>query len=258
MTAFYQQTDEFDYSPNEHAIGPWAPDLLHGGPPIALLAHAMRLFRGHDELSIARLSVEFLGPVPFAPCRVALRIARPGRRIELLEATLSAGGRDVLLARAWRMQREPDCVTPVADSFELPALPPPHAQTFFGGIAPFPYGMAMEWRFVQGSFGELGPATVWARPRYPLVQGQDSTGLERLLLMLDSANGVSAELPLRDWTFVPVDLQLSLHRPPEGEWMGMQARSAIDSGGVGTCHSIAFDSAGACARSLHTLFVRRR
>ncbi|MGA8009118.1 MAG: thioesterase family protein [Thiomonas sp.] len=258
MDAFYRQLDEFEYEPTEAAVGPWASDLLHGGPPIALLAHAMRLFRGHDGLTITRLSMDFLGPVPLARCRVALRIARPGKRIELLEATLSAGGRDALLARAWRMQREVNCATTVRDTFEPPPLPGEQAQVFFPGITHFPYAQALEWRFAHGSFDALGPASVWARPRIPLVQGMATSGLERLLILLDSANGVSAELPLRDWSFVPVDLQLSLHREPEGEWMGMDARSIIDASGVGTAHTVAFDAEGACARSLHTLFVRPR
>ena len=257
MDAFYHRLDDHDFQPTEAAVGPWGPALLHGGPPIALRAHAMRGF-GASALPMVRLSVEFLGPVPLAPCRIAVRQLRAGKRIELLEATLSAGGRDALLARAWRAQREPDCVPMVPDTFALPALPEASATRFFPGLSHFPYAQAIEWRFVHGAFDALGPATLWARPRIALLHGEASHALDRLLIVLDSANGVSAELPLRDWSFVPIDLQLSLHREPAGEWIGIDAHSVIDASGIGTARTLAFDASGSCGRSLHTLFVRRR
>ena len=256
--AFYLQTGEHDFEPTQAAVGPWAPDLLHGGPPIALLTHAMREFQARDDLRIARLGVEILSPVPLAPCRVEVRMARPGRRVELLEARMSAGGRDVLLARAWRLQREPGCVGAVADDFEVPALPGPQVQQFFEGVGSFPYGEAIEWRFARGGFDRMGPATVWGRPRIPLLRGRAESGLERLVLLLDSANGLSAELPVQAWSFVPVDLQLSLYREPCHPWLGIDARTAIDAAGVGTSHTTVFDADGACGRSLHTLFIRAR
>lgn len=256
--SFYLRTAQHEYQPTQSAVGPWAPELLHGGPPIALMAKVLREFEPHPGLDIARLSVEFLGPVPLAPCRVEARMVRGGRRVELVEARMQAGGRDVLLARAWRMQRQPDCVQPVPERFTPPPLPPEQAQVFFSGVTHFPYAHALEWRFVQGSFDSLGPALLWARPRIDLVQGDAMSGIERLLVMLDSANGVSAELPLQDWSFVPVDLQLSLHRPPVGEWVGMDARTVLDAEGIGTSHTTVFDAGGACGRSLHTLFVRPR
>jgi hypothetical protein len=267
MNAFYERLDADLFRPGVAAVGPWNPQLLHGGPPIALLAKALHEFGGARppvegevavDWAISRLSVEFLGPVALAPCRIELRTLRPGRRIELLEARLSVDGRDALLARAWRVLRESDCAPAVPDAFEPPSLPPAQEPRHFVGVGPFPYAEALEWRFVRGGFDTLGPATLWARPRIPLLLGEPCSGLERLLIMLDSANGVSAELPLREWTFVPIDLQLSLYREPAGDWIGMDARSVIDPGGVGCAHTTVFDATGACGRSLHTLFVRRR
>lgn len=256
--SFYVRTGEHDYQATEAAVGPWAPDLLHGGPPIALLARVLREFEPQAGLELARLSVEFLGPVPLAPCRIDVRMVRGGKRVELVEARMHAGGRDVLLARAWRMQRQAGCVRPVPDAFTPPELPEQPTRKYFPGVEHFPYAHALEWRFVQGSFDSLGPAMLWARPRIDLVQGEATSGIDKLLLMLDSANGVSAELPLHAWTFVPVDLQLSLHRPPQGDWVGMDARTVLDGDGVGTSHTTVFDARGACGKSLHTLFVRPR
>jgi hypothetical protein len=99
---------------------------------------------------------------------------------------------------------------------------------------------------------------VWGRPRIPLVAGEPMHGIEGLLTLLDSANGVSAAHDIRTHTFVPVDLTLNLHREPVGPWFGMDAHTMADEGGIGTVTTSVFDAAGPVGRSLHTLFVRPR
>jgi acyl-coenzyme A thioesterase PaaI-like protein len=256
--AFFLPLAPGRWQPTEATVGPWARDLQHGGPPIALLARAMRLHPGGADLAIARLTVEFLGPVPLAPCQIAVRVLRPGRRIELLEADLSVDGKAVLLARAWRLERLPGSSPPVPDPFVVPAIPDVETTEFFPGVTYFPYGRAIEWRFVHGSFVRPGPALVWGRPRIALVPGEETAGLEGLLVLLDSATGVSAELDIRTHTFVPVDLSLNLHRMPTGPWFGMDARTIVDGAGVGAVSTTVFDATGPVGRSLHTLFVRPR
>ena len=254
--AFFLPLGDNVYQPTEATIGPWSPSQQHGGPPIALLAQALRRFPSEFGLDIARITFEILGPVPVEACEVRVRVLRPGRRIELIQGELLVGGKPVLLAHAWRVERKPESVVAVEDPFATPQLPEAQAQVFFTGVDYFPYGDALEWRFAEGSFVERGPATVWARPRIPVVAGLATDGIEALLLILDSANGVSAELDILHWTFVPVDLTINMHRHPRGEWFGMSARTIIDPGGIGTVTTAVFDSDGALGRSLHTLFVR--
>jgi acyl-CoA thioesterase len=76
--------------------------------------------------------------------------------------------------------------------------------------------------------------------------------------MVDSANGVSWELPVEGWSFVPVDLNVVLHRLPEGEWVGMSAATTIEGDGVGMARARLFDAEGSLGGSLHTLFVSPR
>lgn len=254
--AFFLPLGDDVYQPTEATIGPWSAESQHGGPPIALLAQALRRHPSEFGLEIARITFEILGPVPVEPCELRIRVLRPGKRIELLQGELLMRGKPVLLAHAWRVERKPETVLAVHDPFTAPQLPEAQAQLFFPGVEYFPYGDALEWRFAEGSFIEPGPATVWARPRIPLVAGQSTDGIEALLLILDSANGVSAELDIRHWTFVPVDLTLNMHRHPQGEWFGMSAKTIIDPGGIGTVTTAVFDTEGALGRSLHTLFVR--
>lgn len=246
------------FQPTEATIGPWSDQAQHGGPPIALLARAIRLHPGEPDMEVGRLTVEFLGPVPVAPCEIEAQVLRPGRRVELLGARYIVGGRPVLTAQAWRLQRVPGICPSVPDPYTVPALPEQECTSFFIEGQSFPYARALEWRLAHGSFGTPGPATAWARARIPLVEGQDTGGLEGLLTLLDSANGISSELDFRRWSFVPVDLTLNLHRQPRGPWFGMDARTLVDEGGIGTVHTTVFDRQGPCGKSLHTLFVRPR
>ena len=255
--AFYTRLDTDEYQPTEACLGPWGAHLLHGGPPMALLAHALHQHPSAPGLQLARITAEFLGPVPLAPCRTRVRTLRPGRRIELLQAELWCGAQQVLLAHAWRLERLPGSVPPVPDPFLPPALPESQPPQFFRGLD-FPYLHALEWRFTQGSFAETGPATVWARPKIPLIADTPGHPLDALLVMLDSANGISAELDILDWQFVPVDLNLQLQRLPETLWCGMAAQSILSPDGIGSSMTKVFDQHGALGRSLHTLFIRKK
>ena len=96
------------FSPTEHARGPWDPRALHGGAPAALIAAAFERMQPGAELPFARLSFEFLRPVPMAPLKLSTRISRPGRRVQALEAELSADGVTVCRASALRLVPVPE------------------------------------------------------------------------------------------------------------------------------------------------------
>lgn len=246
------------FHPSAATIGPWSPQLQHGGPPLALLAHALRTHPSEGPMALGRLTVEILGPIPLDPCEVEVEVLRPGKKIELLQARYRAGGRVVLTAQAWRLQPVPG-VSPVApDPWCPPAMPDQEHTSFFAGTDGFPYGRSLEWRFAEGSFREMGPATVWARLRIPLIEGRETGGVEGLVTLLDSANGISCELDFQRWSYVPVDLTLNLHRAPVGPWYGMAARTILGDSGIGTVTTTVFDVNGPVGKSLHTLFVRPR
>lgn len=254
--AFFRHTGENRYEPTEATIGLWSPEFQHGGPPSALLTHALRTYPSPLPLKITRVTIEILSSVPIKPCEINVEIVRGGRRVELLRGEYRAEGRTYLTAHAWRFLPEPGVSGSLSDSYIVPPLPEPQVYKSFQGVSYFPYGEALEWRFTEGRYDAFGPATVWTRPRIPLIEGQSADPLESLMLMVDSANGISAELDHRHWTFVPVDLTLGLHRLPEGEWVGMDARTVMENDGAGQTTTVVFDSRGKVGRSMHTLFIR--
>jgi hypothetical protein len=140
----------------------------------------------------------------------------------------------------------------------VPELPTHEVEARFCGMERFPYGDAIEWRFADGGYADLGPATVWTRCRIPLVRGSALTGIQRVLIMVDAANGISAVLPFATWTFVPIDLIVTAYRIPEAEWVGMAAQTTISPDGIGVTETILFDAGGAFGRALQTLYVAPR
>lgn len=252
--AFYVDLGADCYRATAHTAGPWDPDLQHAGPPTALLARALAGRASPDKV-LARLTFELLGPVPVGDLALRSGVGRPGRAVELLEATLCANGRDVVRAVAWAVTPSP--LSGGDTGFEPPALPARDT------AAPSPwndsgYVRALSWRFTRGDFAVAGPATVWARPRVALVAGERAGPLERLLVLADSASGVSATVDRGKWMFINPEITIHLHRLPAGDWMGVDAETVIAAGGAGLATATLFDERGAVGRSAQSLLVRPR
>src|SRR3954462_3216441 len=249
------------YESTALTIGPWDAGLQHAGPPAALLLREAESASGIDGGQTVRLAYDIFAPVPVGPVQVATSVVRPGRRIELVEAVLTADDeRPLMRLSAWRMRTRPDG-PPESAVTAHPAVAgwqdsrPETAAFFSEDIA---YHRALEWRFPTGSFNAPGPAAAWARPEGERVQGQPMTPLEHLLVMTDAASGMSAALDWGTMSFANVDLSLALHRAPQGEWLGMGARTVLGHTGAGQCYAVLFDESGAIGRSTHALFVEPR
>lgn len=258
--AFYERDGDL-FRATELTRGPWDPGAQHAGPPAALLGYAMEALPEAEDFQIGRVTVEILRSVPIAPVRVQARVARPGRRVQLLEAELSdAEGEALMRARAWRIRTDAVEVPPEAVvGSELPA-PPGEASEgeFFPTGQEHGYHSAMEVRFLSGGFVEPGPATVWLRMRQPLVAGEEPSPLQRALVVADVGNGVSASLDFRRFLFINVDLTLQLERLPEGEWICVDAVTRPEPNGVGSSDSILSDQRGRIGRALQTLLIAER
>jgi hypothetical protein len=258
--ALYLPTDD-GFEATALTIGPWDPAFQHAGPPAALLARAVERASGIEGGQSVRLAYDILGPVPVGPMRITTSTVRAGRRIELLEAVLSgADDRPLMRLTAWRM-RIRDEGAPAADAGPVPVATGPEesrpetAGFFTQEVA---YHRALDWRFASGTFNGPGPAAAWTRSLCPLVEGEPITPLEHLLVMTDAASGISTSLDWRAATFANVDLTVSLHRPPRGEWLGVDARTVYGGTGAAQAFGVLFDAEGVIGRSAQALFVEPR
>ena len=254
--AFYEPLGDGRFRSTAHTTGPWDARSQHGGPPSALLGRAVEQCAPRDDMQVGRVTVELLGAVPVDEITVSARVLRPGRSVELVEAVLSAGGRDAARAYAWRVKRTVGASVP---SRTAPAPPVPEAtpdRSVDGWIEG--YLQAMEWRFAAGHFTEPGPSTVWGRMREELVAGEEPTPLQRVLVVADSGNGVSSELDLNRWHFINPELTVHLHREAVGEWVCLDATTTISDGGLGLATSVLSDTTGPVAVGAQSLLVAPR
>lgn len=258
--AFYERDGEL-YRPSELTRGPWDEASQHAGPPAALLGHALESLPlpGDTPMRVGRVTYEILRPVPIIPLRVEARVARDGRRVQMLSASLHAGDEEVMRARGWRLREEPLELPP-----GLVPGPPGHGPEdgesgeFFPTGSDVGYHTAVEYRFVSGRFVEPGPATVWMRSRVAIVAGEELSPLQRVLVVADSGNGVSATLDWREFLFINVDLTVHLHRYPAGEWVCLDAVTIPQADGIGLAETSLHDECGPLGRAAQTLLVARR
>jgi hypothetical protein len=254
--SFYIPLGDGRWRGTVHTTGPWDARAQHGGPPSALLGRAIQRCAPRDDMIVARFTCEILGAIPVGELEVRARVARPGRSVELLEAVASAGSRDVASARAWRVLRTDS--QPVESRLgRPPALPAGTVAQPPGGWVDG-YLSAIEWRPVRGSFASPGPATIWARLRYPLVPDEETGPLERVLAVADSGNGISAELDITRWQFINPELTVHLHRMAVGEWICLDAGTTISAGGAGLATSVLSDLDGPVGVGAQSLLVTAR
>src|SRR4051794_12178583 len=205
--ALYVPTDD-GFVATALPIGPWDAGLQHAGPPAALLLREAERASGIANGQTVRLAYDIFAPVPVGPVRLRASVVRPGRRIELVEATLDAGDERALMRlTAWRMRVRDDAPGGTTDAplgIPGPEESRPETAAFF--TEDVAYHRALDWRFAAGSFNAPGPAAAWPRTACALVEGEPMTPLEHLMVMTDAASGISTEL---DWTrtsFANVDL----------------------------------------------------
>lgn len=241
-----------------HTTGPWDAGAQHGGPPSALLVRAVERCAPRNDAVVVRATVEILGVVPVGEVAVQARVLRPGRSVELVEANMTASGREVARAAVWRVRRTEGVQVPTR-SAPPPPLPAPSPQA----ESPVPPGWvdgylsAIEWRVVHGSLHEPGPCTAWTRLRHPLVPDEQPSPWQRVLAVADSGNGLSSELDM-SWLFINPELTVHLHREPAGEWVCVDATTTVSPGGAGLATTALSDEQGPVGVGAQSLLVARR
>lgn len=255
--AFYLPSGEGVFQSTRHTAGPWTAEAQHLGPPSALLVRALEQVPADRDTQLARVTIEILGPVPIAELTVRATLVRPGRSVELLNAEMSANGRVVATASTWRITTTDSTPVEAGQADPLPGWDGIEPTGRPDGWGPG-YIDVMEWRPLHGGLHVPGPATAWVRQRIPLVDGEKPTGLQRLFTVADSGNGLSNRLNPSQWWFINTDLTVHIQREPVGEWIGLDANTAIGPTGIGTASSVLHDAEGQVATGAQALMVRPR
>lgn len=247
---WFEDLGQGRYRSTPATAGPWSEHAQHGGPPAALLARSLERCAPRPDMVFARVTFEILGSVPVGELSLQARVARAGRSVELVEAVAADGAHEVMTARGWRIRR-----TELSGP-DLPAAPRvPDEPDLVGEPG---YLGSIEWRPVCGRFGVPGPATVWTRLRVDVVAGEPPSPLQRVVAVADSGNGVSGVLDMSAYYFINPELTVHLHREAVGEWVLLDAVTAISSGAAGLATSELSDECGAIGRGAQSLLVAAR
>jgi Thioesterase-like superfamily len=251
------RAEDGSFIASELARGPWDPAAQHGGAPAALLMRALEQLPGGEGLLLSRVTYELLRPVPIGRFQIRAEVVRPGRRVQLLEASLwTDDGVEVVRARALRI-RAAD-----AETLTAPDSPPTGPERgrpndFHPGGARMFANDAIELRFVEGTFREPGPATVWFRLLVQLVAGEAPSPLQSLAAAGDFGNGIASAVPWGAHAFINPDLTLYIERQPVGEWICLEAVTRVPRGGIGVAESVLYDERGRVGRAIQALLVTR-
>jgi hypothetical protein len=249
------------YVPTVLGTSPWGRDSLHGGAPAALLARAIERHENDDRSAqVVRVTMDILRPVPLSPLRVETRTTRPGKRVQLVEASLRTDdGTEVTRATGMRL-RVADLPLPVEAAETTPPPPPPERGHDAAPAWEWPafHSHALDIRAVKGDFIAPGPCTAWFRLRVDVVPDEEPSPIMRVAAAADFGNGISQLLPMQDWIFINPDLTFTVSRPPAGEWVCLDATSHLTDDGAGFAESALFDERGRIGRAVQSLLLDRR
>lgn len=244
------------YLPSEHASGAWQPGELHFAPLGGLLTHAVERHRaaaGGAPLLLSRIAFDILGFLALEEIAVRVETRRPGRTIELTEATASIAGRDVAVARAWHSMAGDTAA--VAGGAADP-LPPASSARPAAFDAAWGGGFVRSLELRQTGEAVPGRSTSWISSRHPLIEGEAVSPLARWIGLVDVVNGVAVRATPDAWMFPNLDLTVHLLRQPVGGSIGMDTTVAFGPTGQGITGAELHDELGHVGRAMQTLTVR--
>lgn len=252
---YFKRIDDHCFAATGEVSGAWDVEHQHIAPALGLLVHEVERDRDRrrpDGLLVGRLSYDILGTVPVEAVDVAVRVVRPGRTIELVEAALRHGGRDIVLLRAWLMQATD---TGQLAGTALASLRPPAELTPWDPTSVWPGGFIASAE-VRRQHQEPGRARFWVRSRTALLDDEPVTDLARFTALLDIANGMAVRVPPGEVAFPNLDLTAHFFVEPRGEWVGFDTTVSFGPGGLGLTSSVVHDEHGPVGTLAQSLTVR--
>ena len=233
--------------PTGLGVSPWTAGAQMGVGLGALLVSALEAVPSPVPMVTARLTIDILAAVPMEKLLASTRIVREGKRVQLVEAELQAGGRVWVRGTALRLRTEPSPDASVALLHPLPEEPAP----------PEPGQWAQAIR-LAGDYRVPGPGASWIRMTNELIAGEALTPLQAVTMVADFGSGTAALVPMASWTFANVDIAIHLTRAPREGWLLIDSISESAGNGVGLTHSRLGDSGGMIGFAHQTTFLSRR
>ena len=233
--------------------GPWNRNFQHGGPPSALLTTA--LMTGVDDMALARVTLEFLRPVPIDRLRIEVQEVTEGRSVRRRSARLFHGEKPVMEATGLFIRQLPTETDNSCESWPQPEGLEPFTIPFFPWDVG--YQSSLELRLLDPPWGK-SKMRLWGKARFPLVAGRETLPEAHVMILADAESGLGPPVDPTKWTYVNPDLTVYFGRPPEEGWLGLEIHSFVGELGGGISEAQLRDDKGIFGRSLQNLLVEKR
>jgi len=235
-----------------HSQGAWQPGEQHLAPASGLLLAEVERRLPSNKL-VSRASFDVLGVIHSGEFSVEVQMVRPGRSIELIEASMRHGSQTSICARIWRLAVHD---THRVQGIEWAQLPPPKAMVplAFSSVWGGGYVASLEVR--QDSGARAGRGLSWLRTRCALVAGEEDPPVAGFLKLVDTANGLVIREQPGSVFFANVDLTVHFFRQPEAGWVGFDTRVSFGPTGLGETLSVLSDLRGPVGTAAQSLTVR--
>lgn len=250
--AFYVRRGESRFISTLHAQGAWQPGEQHLAPASGLVLAEVERRLPSDKL-VSRASFDVLGVILSGEFTIDVHVLRPGRSIELIEASMRHDDRTSIRARIWRLSATD---TTRVQGTEWTALPPPDA------MRPLALSRVWDGDFIealearQDGDARAGHGRSWIRTRYPLVDGETDPPVAGFLKLVDTANGLVVRERPGSVFFANVDLTVHFIREPVAGWVGFDTRVNFGPTGLGETSSVLSDAHGPVGTAAQSLTVR--
>lgn len=254
MIPFFYATDGDDrFTPSGLARSPWERGKQNGVALGGLLTHLIETIPAPVPMMTTRLTIDILAAAPHAQTTGRCAVLRDGRRIQLVQSELTVDERVVARATALRTR-----IAETPAFADQNSYPPPEAVAPIDFMGERAFGGTLETRLVSGGLREPGPGVLWVRFGHEHVQGVPLSPLVRTAILGDFGGGLGSMVDAGHWTYANLDIVIHMIRPPEGEWLLIDARTLSAGNGVGLAAATIADRHGPFARTHQTLFMASR
>ena len=207
--------------------GSWHANGQSGGAVLALLGHVLEDVPTLAPMSVTRLTVDIVRPVPVGErLRIESAVLREGKKIQVVDLVVTTSAGAHVLARALRVRDadltdRPGMPVSTTDDDPAAALPPPEALDGverLEGVADFlRYGAELRHTAepVDGRHG------IWVRLRVPVVAGEAIRPTSLTALPMDCVNLIGVALDPSRASAINADVTAHVARAPVGEWVAL-------------------------------------
>jgi len=249
ITSYFTAHDN-GFMPAAHAAGPWSPDMLHGRFVGGLAAREIERGFIEDGWRVSRLTVDMFRPGGIEFVAVSTKLIRSGRRIKVVDASITAGDHTIGGVRAVILAEGDE---PSGEVWHAPVWESPDPETL-GGIPDADaevQSSAWEFRVHGGGIRSGDRSRVWTNDHGVLVDGEAMSPLVRAAVSADLASPL-ANGHDEGVSYINADYTLAMARYPVGEWIGHEATTHLANGGIALGATTMYDEVGPFATSTTT------